>query len=56
MDPGSKWIATADSDVTLLTNVDPAQIDAPTGVTVTVRGAEAAEYTLAGGGKLVVEA
>lgn len=56
MDPGSKWTATADSDVTLLTSVDPAQIDAPAGVTVTVQGVEAAEYTLAGGGRLVVEA
>lgn len=56
MDAGSKWIASADSDITLLTDVDPAQIDAPAGVTVTVRGGEAAEYTLAGGGRLVVEA
>ncbi len=56
MDAGSKWIACADSDVTLLTDVNPAQIDAPAGVTVTVRGGEAAEYALAGGGRLVVEA
>ena len=56
MDAGSKWTASADSDVTLLTDVNPAQIDAPAGVTVTVRGGEAAEYTLAGGGRLVVEA
>ena len=56
MDPGSKWTATGDSNVTLLTDVDPAQIDAPAGITVTVRGGEAAEYTLAGGGRLVVEA
>lgn len=56
MDAGSKWIASADSDITLLTDVDPAQIDAPAGVTVTVRGGEAVEYTLAGGGRLVVEA
>lgn len=56
MDAGSKWIACADSNVTLLTDVDPAQIDAPAGVTVTVRGGEAGEFTLAGGGRLVVEA
>ena len=56
LDAGSKWTATADSDVTLLTDADPAQIDAPAGVTVTVRGGEAGEYTLAGGGRLVVEA
>ncbi|MBR5490464.1 MAG: hypothetical protein IKV79_04250, partial [Oscillospiraceae bacterium] len=36
MDKGSKWIATADSDITLLTDLDPAQIDAAEGITVTV--------------------
>lgn len=55
MDVGSKWIATADSEVTLLTDVDPAQIDAPAGVTVTVHGVENAEYDLISGGKLVVK-
>ena len=54
MDIGSKWYATADSVVTLLTDIDPAQIDAPAGVTVTVHGAEAAEYDLYSGGKMIV--
>lgn len=54
MDPGSKWIATADSHVTLLCDIDPAQIDAPAGVTVTVRGGQAGEFTLAGGGRLFI--
>lgn len=54
MDAGSKWIATADSDVTLLCDIDPAQIDATAGVTVTVRGGQAGEFTLAGGGRLLI--
>ena len=54
MDAGSKWIASANSDVTLLTDVDPAQIDAPAGVTVTVRGGQAGEFILAGGGRLLI--
>lgn len=54
MDPGSKWVATADSQVTLLSDLDPAQIDAPAGVTVTVQGGQAGEFALAGGGRLVV--
>lgn len=56
LDKGSKWTATADSVVTFVTDVDPAQIDATEGVTITAKGAEAAEYTLPGGGRLVVEA
>lgn len=56
MDAGSKWVATADSNVTLLTDLDPAQLDAPKGVTITARGGKAGEYTLAGGGRLMVEA
>lgn len=56
MDPGSKWIATGDSRATLTTEIDPAQIDAPAGVTVTLSGGEAGQYDLASGGKLVVEA
>ena len=56
MDVGSKWIATADSNVTILGNLDPAQIDAPAGVTVTAIGSKAAEFDLASGGKLIVTA
>lgn len=55
-DKGSKWTATADSDVVFVTDVEPAQIDAPAGVTITAKGAEAGEFTLAGGGRLVVTA
>ena len=56
MDVGSKWIATADSEVTLLTDLEPAQIDAPAGVTVTVYGGANAEFDLFSGGKLIVKA
>ena len=56
MDVGSKWLATADSEVTLASDVDPAQIDAPAGVTVTVHGVENAEYALISGGKMIVVA
>ena len=55
-DKGSKWVATADSDVVFVTDVEPVQIDAPTGVTITAKGAQAGEFALAGGGTLVVTA
>lgn len=54
MDAGSKWIATADSDVLLISDINPAQIDALSGVTVKVIAGESAEYDLASGGKLIV--
>ena len=56
MDVGSKWMATADSEVVLASDVDPAQIDAPAGVTITVHGVENAEYALISGGKMIVVA
>jgi len=56
MDQGSKWIATGNSNVTFVNDVNPAQIDAPKGVTIKAEAAEAAEYTLSSGGKLVVKA
>lgn len=55
MDTGSKWTATADSDIRLGCNVETAQIDALPGVTITAAGAEPAEYELASGGKLIVK-
>ena len=55
MDMGSRWYATADSDVVLGGDVEVAQIDAPEGVTVTALAAEGAgEYTLSSGGRLIV--
>ena len=56
LDGGSSWYATADSAVTLASEVDQAQIDAPAGVTITAKAASGAgSYTLYSGGTLVVE-
>lgn len=54
LDAGSKWTATRDSDITLLTDASPAQFDARAGITITAGGSEAGEYALASGGRLVV--
>ena len=51
-DSESKWFATANSEVTLLGNVDISQIDAPAGVTVTMHASESGSFTLASGGVL----
>ena len=56
LDKGSRWFATRDSSVVFISDVDPAQINAPSGVTITAQGGEAGEYDLADGGKLVVKA
>ena len=52
---GSKWIATGDSEISLMNDIDPAQIDALTGVTVKIKGGIKTELNLPSGGKLVVE-
>ncbi len=56
MDAGSKWTASADSSVTIIGTLDPAQIDAKEGVTITAAGGETGTYELASGGKLIVQA
>ena len=56
MDEGSRWTATKDSTVHLLNDIDIAQIDAKSGVTIRATGGEAGEYTLFSGGKLIVTA
>ncbi len=55
MDIGSKWTATADSNILLPNEIDLAQIDALKGVTIRARGGQNAIYDLAGGGRLIVE-
>lgn len=54
----ARWIATADSVVCLVGEVDPAQMDAPAGVTITAKqGAGctlSGTYTLPSGGSLIV--
>jgi len=52
VDAASKWIATADSQVTIVGSVDIAQIDAPNGITINAVADESGAYTLASGGKL----
>ena len=52
MDAGSRWFATADCEVTLMGELDAAQIDAPEGVTVKVHAGEQGSVKLASGGVL----
>ena len=54
MDLGSKWVATGDSQVVLASDIDEAQLDAVSGVTITAKGGAPLERTLPSGGKLVV--
>lgn len=57
MDENSSWFATGDSLVGVDGTLDPAKIDAPAGVTVTVIGADnQMEYALKSGGKLLIKA
>jgi len=51
----SKWIATADSNVTIVDDVDVSQIDAPAGVTITAVAAVSGKYKLASSGTLVLK-
>lgn len=54
MDKGSKWFATADSEITLMDEVLLGQIDAPVGVTITIHGEGEMKVSLPSGGTLVV--
>ena len=56
MDVGSKWTATADSELTLLGEVQPAQLDALAGVTVRLHGGQSGQMVLPSGGTLVLVA
>jgi hypothetical protein len=56
INPRSKWIATADSNVTIVGSVDVSQIDAPAGVTITAIAGESGTHKLAGGGTLILKA
>ena len=52
MNAGSRWVASADSEVTLLGELDAAQIDAPAGVTVKAHAGGQGTVKLASGGVL----
>ena len=49
---GARWVASADSEVTLLGEADAAQIDAPEGVTIRMHAGEQGSVKLASGGVL----
>ena len=55
INPLSKWIATADSNVTIDGNVNVSQIDAPKGVTINAVADQSGTYKLAGGGTLILK-
>ena len=52
LNAGSRWFATTDSEVTLMGELDPAQIDAPEGVTVRMHAGEQGSVKLVSGGVL----
>ena len=52
----SKWVATADSNVTIVGEVDVSQIDAPAGVTITAVAGQSGTYKLASCGTLILKA
>jgi len=56
INPRSKWIATADSNVIIVGSIDISQIDAPAGVTVTAVAGESGTHKLASGGTLILKA
>jgi hypothetical protein len=51
----SKWIATGNSNVTLIGDVDVSQIDAAAGVIVNAIAGESGTYDLESGGKLILK-
>lgn len=55
LDRQSRWIATGDSDVTIMGDFNVAQIDAPSGVTINAVTAESGTYKLASGGTLILK-
>jgi len=56
LDPRSKWIATADSNTTIIGEIDLSQIDAPAGVTINAVAGQSGTFTLASGGTLILKA
>ena len=51
----SKWTATADSNVTIIGDVEVSQIDAPASVTITAIASQSGTYKLASCGTLVLK-
>lgn len=55
LDAASRWIATGDSDVTLVGSIEAGQIDAAEGITITAVAGESGTVTLPGGGTLILK-
>ena len=51
-----KWVATSDSNVTIVGEVDVSQIDAPAGVTISAVASQSGTYKLASCGTLILKA
>jgi hypothetical protein len=55
INPRSKWTATADSNVTIIGDIELSQIDAPAGVTINAVADQVGTYNLASGGTLILK-
>ena len=55
INPRSKWVATSDSNVTIIGDVNVSQIDAPKGVTINAAADGSGTYKLASGGILILK-
>ncbi|MBN1625290.1 MAG: hypothetical protein JW944_02095 [Deltaproteobacteria bacterium] len=55
IDSSSRWIATADSNVTITGDFSINQIDAPAGVTINALAGQSGTFKLAGGGTLILK-
>ena len=55
LDGSGKWVATADSNVTIDGSVNVSQIDAPKGVTINAIAGEEGTFTLSSGGTLILK-
>jgi len=55
MDAASKWIASGNSSVSIVGDVNVSQIDAPKGVTINAVASESGTYTLPSGGTLILK-
>jgi hypothetical protein len=55
INPRSEWVATADSNFTIIGDVNVSQIDTPEGITINAVSSESGSYTLAGEGTLILK-
>jgi len=55
INPRSKWVATADSNVTIIGDINVSQIDAPAGVTISAVADQSGTFKLISGGSLILK-